>query len=231
MTEYRSSFPINKYKSIKGTLKIHQVTTTSNDKSVMARHCSCGCKSCLNNEEACESIATFRDCERLILPQLHNFNEKSQVECNQDAKEDISDDEFDELDEIEYFESEASKLILKGDIAVIKTGDDHPYYLLKLTKDPYETQETITYSYNHKFPPYHRVIEGNYLELHKEQKDSDLYYVDYRKTALISAFAVIRNCPMSEIINEKKNGKLVAMYVISSDIHQALCEHVCADDN
>ena len=136
-------------------MKIHQVTTTSNDKSVMARHCSCGCKSCLNNEEACESIATFRDCERLILPQLHNFNEKSQVECNQDAKEDISDDEFDELDEIEYFESEASKLILKGDIAVIKTGDDHPYYLLKLMKDPYQTQETITDSYNRTSPPYH----------------------------------------------------------------------------
>ena len=123
-----------------------------------------------------------------FVTQLHNFNEKSQVECNQDAKEDIFDDEFDELDEIEYFESEASKLILKGDIAVIKTGDDHPYYLLKLTKDPYETQETITDSYNHKFPPYHRVIVGNYLQFHKEQKDSDLYYVDYRKTALISAF-------------------------------------------
>ena len=131
----------------------------------------------------------------------------------------------------EYFKSEASKLILKGDIAVIKTGDDHPYYLLKLMKDPYETQETITDSYNHKFPLYHRVIEGNYLELHKEQKYSDLYYVDYHKTAMISAFAVIGNCLMPEIMNEKKNGKLVAMYVISSDINQALCELVGADDN
>ena len=230
MTEYRSSFPVNKYISIKGTLKIHQVTTISNDKSIMPRQCSCGCKSYLNNEEACESIAAFRDCEHLILSQLHNFNEKSQVECNQNAVEDICDDEFDEL-EIEYFKSEASKLILKGDIAVIKTGDDHPYYLLKLTKDPYETQETITDSYNYKFPPYHTAIEGNYLELHKEQKDSDLYCVDYRKTAMISAFGVIGNFPMPEIINEKKNGKLVAMYVISSDIHQALYELVCANDN
>ena len=100
MTKYRSSFPINKYKSIKVTLKIHQVSTISNDKSTMARQCFCGCRSCLNNEEACESIAAFGDCEHLILPQLHNFNEKSQVECNQDAEEDISDDEFDELDEI-----------------------------------------------------------------------------------------------------------------------------------
>ena len=124
------------------------------------------------------------------------------------------------------------KLILKGEIAVIKKGDDHPYYLLKLTKDAYENQETITDSYNHKFPLYHRVIEGNYLDLHKEQKNSDLYYVvDYRKEAMISAFAVIGNCPMPEIINEKKNGKLVAMYVISSNIDQAPCELVYADDN
>ena len=78
---------------------------------------------------------------------------------------------------------------------------------------------------------YHRIIEGNYLELHKEQKDSDLHYVDYHKTAMISAFAVIGNCPMPEITNEKKNGKLVALYVISSDIYQTLCELVCADDN
>ena len=73
-------------------------------------------------------------------------------------------------------------------------------------KDLYETQETITDSYNHTFPPYLRVIEGNYLEFHKEQKDCDLYYVDYCKTTMISAFAVIGNCPMPEIINEKKNG-------------------------
>ena len=48
---------------------------------------------------------------------------------------------------------------------------------------------------------------------------------------MISAFAVIGNCPMPEITNEKKNGKLVALYVISSDIYQTLCELVCADDN
>ena len=35
---------------------------------------------------------------------------------------------------------------------------------------------------------------------------------------MISAFAVIGSCPMPEIINEKKNGKLVVMHVISSDI-------------
>ena len=58
-----------------------------------------------------------------------------------------------------------------------------------------------------------------------------MYYVDYCKTAVISAFAVTGNCPIPEIINEKKNGKLVAMYVISSNIDQAPCELVYADDN
>ena len=94
---------------------------------------------------------------------------------------------------------------------------------MKLKK---QSQIVITISSHHI-----RVIEGNYLELHKQQKDSDLHYVDYHKTAMILAFTVIGNCPMPEIINEKKNRKLVAMYVISSDIHQTLCELVCADDN
>lgn len=51
---------------------------------------------------------------------------------------------------------------------VIKTGGDHPNYLLKLTKGPYETEDTIYDGHNHKFPPYHPVIKDNYLELHKE---------------------------------------------------------------
>ena len=56
------------------------------------------------------------------------------------------------------FETEASKLIQEGDIAVIKTGDDHPYYLLKLTKDPYETMSFTTDGYGHEFPPLHHVL-------------------------------------------------------------------------
>ena len=64
-------------------------------------------------------------------------------------------------------EKEASRLIQEGDIAVIKTGDDHPYYLLKLLRDPFETEATISDDYNHEFPPFLRVVEGNYFELHK----------------------------------------------------------------
>lgn len=59
------------------------------------------------------TITTLKDCEYLIQCQLHYFCEKAG--SIKDEDEDLSDDEFDELDEIEYFETEASKLITKGD--------------------------------------------------------------------------------------------------------------------
>ena len=46
-------------------------------------------------------------------------------------------------------------LIAKGDTDVIKTGDDDSHhYLLKLTKDPHETEHAVCDGCNHKFPPY-----------------------------------------------------------------------------
>ena len=76
------------------------------------------------------------------------------------------------------FGTDKSKLIAKGDTGVIKTGDDDSHhYLLKLTKDPQETEHTVCDGYNHKFPPYHWTKEGNYLDLHKEQKNNDVYCV------------------------------------------------------
>ena len=62
------------------------------------------------------------------------------------------------------------KLIQKGDIAVIKTCDDHPYYVLKSTKELYQTEELMSDDYGHDFPPLHHIIEGHYLELHKTLK-------------------------------------------------------------
>ena len=69
-------------------------------------------------------------------------------------------------------------LIAKGDTDVIKTGDDDSHhYLLKLTKDPHETEHAVCDGCNHKFPPYQWTKEGNYLDLHKEQKNNDVYCV------------------------------------------------------
>lgn len=67
-------------------------------------------------------------------------------------------------------------------MAVIKTGDDHSYYLLKLSPSPYETESGVTDDYHHKFPPYHHVMEGNYFEVHKESNDGTIFYcVDYKQ--------------------------------------------------
>ena len=45
------------------------------------------------------------------------------------------------------------------------------------------------------------MIEGNYLEQHKETAGANLYYIDY---TLISAFCIIGNCPTLPAMTEKK---------------------------
>ena len=99
-------------------------------------------------------------------------------------------------EEWEWKETEAAQLIEKGDIAVIKTGDDYPYYLLKLTDPPFVTTDNVVDDYNHEFPANHRVVKGNYLEVQKEMNDgSTLYYVDKTRQAMVSEFSVVGNCP------------------------------------
>ena len=52
----------------------------------------------------------------------------------------------------EYFSvTEASQLIKQSNIALIKTGDEHPYYFLKLSCNPYITESSIADGYNHVF--------------------------------------------------------------------------------
>ena len=53
-------------------------------------------------------------------------------EGEEDVDNDLDEDEQTEWDEM-FIETEASKHIQEGNVAVIKTGDDHPYYLLKVT--------------------------------------------------------------------------------------------------
>ena len=50
---------------------------------------------------------------------------------DEDELTDLDEDEVNECEDM-HIETEASKFI-EGDFAVIKTGDDYEYYLLKLT--------------------------------------------------------------------------------------------------
>ena len=105
---------------------------------------------------------------------------------------------------------------------MIKTGDDHAYHVLKLTSSPYETKCEETKDYKHSFPPFHRAVEGNYLEMFKEIHDGRLYYLDTKQKALASAYSVGGNCPTPPTATVKKQGKNVEMFIVDHYLHQAL---------
>ena len=138
-------------------------------------------------------------------------------EGEEDVDNDLDEDEQIEWDEM-FIKTQASKDIQEGDVAVIKTGDDHPYYLLKVTS-LFKTKAETTDNYRHTFPPAHRVVEGPYLEIYKETNDGTLYYIDNTRKALISAFCVVGNCPELPSTQLKKRGKNVEMFIVNHDIH------------
>ena len=170
---------------------------------------SCGCEFCLRGEyNECQSLAEFSAYPQSIRMKLHTFREKKNKKKEKTPASDIDDEEFTDLNEEEaneweegFIETEASKFIQEGDFAVIKTGDDHQYYLLKLDSAPYVLQEETTDDI-HTFPPLHRVVKGNYLEQHKETSDGSVYYIDYKHTAMISAFCLIF-CQFHRYLNQR----------------------------
>ena len=58
------------------------------------------------------------------------------------------------------------------------------------------------------------MVVGNYREQHKETAGGNLYYIDYKCNALISAFCIAGNCPIPPTITEKKQSKKVEMFLI-----------------
>ena len=204
---YRSSFPDTTFKSIPGTLKIHQVVTSPGDQSsISVRELSCACSSCLSGDYvSCKRIDQFKDVIDMITFKKHVFQvggkKKRKAATDEDEKtDDLNDDEIEEREQEEFMETEAAKLIQDGDIALIKTGDSHPYYLLKLKKAPYVTESEVADDYGNNFPPLHHIIEGNYLERHTSNNLGDVYYLDTTKTAFISGFCVVGNCSPLQMV-------------------------------
>ena len=167
--------------------------------------------------------STFSPCQQLITRKWHNFSTES---SNEDP---VSDSDESDDDEMYFAEKEASLLIKTDDIAVIKTGDDLPCYLLKLTCEPYTTEANETDDHNHRFPINHKVVKSHYMEVFKETKDGDIYYLDLIKTAIISCFSVVGICPELELIQMKRQGKMLSMSIVNNEIHVALCNLVLKD--
>ena len=68
-------------------------------------------------------------------------------------------------------------MIKKGDIAIIRAGDGHLYYFSFLTSEIYKTEAAEKDDYQHEVTASQRVMKCNYLELFRESKDGDIYYI------------------------------------------------------
>ena len=226
MEDYRSVFPSLKYNYISGTLSIHEVVTIpGNMEVVLYRKASYECSCCLSgNYKECVCLEQFQEYPDLIQMVKHRFILKSgnASEGEEDVDNDLDEDKQIEWDEM-FIETEASKHIQGGDVAVIKTVDDQPYYFLKVTS-PFKTKAETTDDYRHTFPSVRWVMEGHYLEIYNETNDGTLYYINNTRKALISVFCVVGNCRELPSIQQKKHRKNVEMFIVNHDIHQALYE-------
>ena len=88
----------------------------------------------------------------------------------------------------------------------------------------FETTGTMEDDYRHEFPSNHRVIQGHYLECFREVKEGDIYFVEMKYTAIIFSLCVIGVCPDLDVTTMKRKGMEETMFLVDSDLHQALCE-------
>ena len=158
------------------------MNVTSKKNGVYKRNFSCLCKFCYSNDyEDCIYLDAAKcvgnnDQIRAI---WHTFEEKGEgsakVKENKYKYSSSSENSASESEEeIDYKETEASCIAKCHDVAVVCTGDGFSYYLVKLSKDPFTTTESVKDDYGHYIPANTKVIEGNYLEIFKETKQGDI---------------------------------------------------------
>ena len=189
---------------------------TSKKNGVYKRNFSCLCKFCYSNDyENCIYLddAKFVDNKDQVRAIWHTFQENGEksakVKGNKDKYSSSSEDSACESkEEIDYEETEASYIAKCHDVTVACTGDGFPYYLVELSKDPFRTTESVKDDYGHYIPANTKVIEGNYLEIFKETKEGDLYYLDTSKCAIISCFSVVGICPEFAEVEQMRCKKL-----------------------
>ena len=143
MELYRETFPKHLHKTVAGTRSFHQIANKPGymNGTIFTKVFSCACYSCLNGSNHCDCVDGNKFKEKPLLLKY--------------------------LESEEYIERDTRKMIFKDDIAVINSGDDvFTYYLMVQNEDPYKTKKVTTDDYRHTLPPNHRVIKGNYLELH-----------------------------------------------------------------
>ena len=165
---------------IRGMRKLHQVITKSNKRNgVFIRAYACLCNVCIKGRVECcqaaESNQHFRHSIDVLKAKWYQFHEI-------DSDEDNDNEELDEIDM--FIESDVTKYIVKGDIAIICMLDDHNYYLAKLITNIYEIEESEKDDYNHVMHAHQKFITCSYLEVHKNIKEGTIYYIDRKRKLL-----------------------------------------------
>lgn len=236
---YRTSFsPGGIYKHVEGTRKIHQImnVTTAPD-GIFKRNFSCLCQFCYDKDyENCIYLddPKFVGNIQQVKPVWEVFKKKGEksARARNESNDDSSsseDSDSESEDEIQYEETEASCIVKCSDVAVIRTGDKFPYYLVKLTKDPFCTNECIKDDYGHFIPANTKVIEGHYYEVFKEVKEGDLYYLDTSKSAIVSCYSVVGICPEFVEVEQMRKKKIETMFLVTHEMHQLLHEYAICE--
>ena len=143
------------------------------DSGIYKRCFSYLCEYCLSNEfSKCLYInhETFRDNLAVIKPQWDVLKKKKELIKKRVKKNAQNIDSNDSEEKIEYVQTGASSFIKLNSINVIRTGDDFPYYLVKLKKDSFLTDGNTKDDCGKTFPPMTKVTVGHYYEYFKSKR-------------------------------------------------------------
>ena len=203
MKEYQGEFH-EKCKQITGICKLHQVLTKPGRQGIYLCRFACMCSNCICGNVKSRDISkenpVFNNCKDEVTPEWHVFEKVELTSYGNTTNSDESSDE-------DFIESFATSVIKKGDIAIICAGDDHLYYLGILISEIYKIEAAEEDDYQHEIPASQHVMKRNYLELFRESKDSDIYYIEEKKVVLISAYFIAGICPELKPCQEKRRGK------------------------
>ena len=92
---------------------------------------------CEAKDKQFKDVAQTITMNKQVFSKINRKNTTKNVDLDENEYGDWNEEEIDELENEQFMESEASRLVQEGDINVIKTGDNHPYYLHKLFRDPF----------------------------------------------------------------------------------------------
>ena len=212
-------------KSLKGTRKLHQITSLSIPNQILIRTYACLCSACQSLVDGCESHELLGD----FVQRKVAFLSKPAEGIN-----DIPDDDDDDDDDVEIDEdiddvqdnwelSEAVQMIQPKDVIIIRSDDGfHPYYLVKTLNTSLQLTELFCDDYGHSFNVGQSIVKGHYLEHHKKVKDVTYLYEDVGKTVAVSTFCVVGITPSLTISKGTRKRKEVELFEITTDIHEVL---------